>query len=120
MDVFVLIICKPCHQKWGQCQINNQQQTPMKSQITSYNQSYNELNSSYEIKNMEHEELTHSSITFLSPLVGLWHFEIVNLYPKHINHFHPPIRSQNVLQRDNNNPNHQLHVCTNNDALPIP
>jgi hypothetical protein len=63
---------------------------------------------------MEREESAHPSLTLLSPLVGLWHFETLNSYPKHINLFHPPIRSQEVLQRDNNNSNHQLHVCSNN------
>jgi hypothetical protein len=89
---------------------DNQQQTSMKFQITSYNQSYNELNSSYKTEIMEHEELAHSGLTLLSPLVGLWHFETLNSYPKHINPFHPPTRFREVLQRNNNNPNHQLHV----------
>jgi hypothetical protein len=42
--------------------LDSQQKTFMKSQITSYNQSYNELNDSYEIKIMEHEELVHSGL----------------------------------------------------------
>jgi hypothetical protein len=35
---------------------DSQQQTSIKFLITSYNQSYNELNSSYETETMEHEE----------------------------------------------------------------
>ncbi len=87
-----------------------QQQTPMKFQITNYNQSYNELNSSYETKIMEHEESAHFSFSLLSPLIGIWHFETINLYPQHIKLFHPPTRFQEVLQKDNSNPNHQLQV----------
>jgi hypothetical protein len=57
---------------------DSQQQTSMKFPITSYNQSYNELNSSYETETMEHEESAHSGLSLLSPLVGLWHFETLN------------------------------------------
>jgi hypothetical protein len=93
---------------------NSQQQTSMKSQITSYNQSYNELNTSYEKEIMKYEESVHSGVFLSRPLVGLWHFETLNSYPQHINPFHAPTRSQQVLQRDKSNPNHQLQVCTNN------
>jgi hypothetical protein len=92
---------------------DSQQQTSMKFQITSYNQSY-KLNSSYETETMEHGESAHSGLSLLSPLVGLWHFETFNLYPHHINPFHHPIKSQEVLQKDNSNPNHQLQVWPNN------
>jgi hypothetical protein len=56
---------------------------------------------------MKHEELVHTGLSLLSPLVGLWHFETLNSYPQRINPFHVPIRSQEVLQRDDSNPNHQ-------------
>jgi hypothetical protein len=93
---------------------DSQQQTSMKYQTTSYNQSYNKPNSSYETETMEHEESAHYGLSLLSPLVGLWHFETLNLYPQHINPFHHPTRSHKVLQKDNSNPNHQLQVCPNN------
>jgi hypothetical protein len=63
---------------------------------------------------MEHEESTLSSFFLLSPLVGLWHFETLNLYPQQINPFHPSTKFEEVLQKDNSNPNHQLQVCPNN------
>jgi len=59
---------------------------------------------------MEHEESAHFSFSLLSPLIGIWHFETINLYPQHIKLFHPPTRFQEVLQKDNSNPNHQLQV----------
>jgi hypothetical protein len=55
------------------------------------------------------------TLVFLSwALVGLWHFETLYSYPQHINPFDHPTRSQEVLQKDNSNPNHQLQVCPNN------
>ncbi len=89
---------------------DSQQQTSMKFQITSYNQSYNELNSSYGTETIEHEESAHSGLSLLSPLVGLWLFETLNSYPQHINPFHCPTRSQEVLQKDNSNPNNPPEV----------
>jgi hypothetical protein len=44
-----------------------QQQTFMKFQITSYNQSYNELNISYEIETMEHKKSVHFGLFLFSP-----------------------------------------------------
>jgi len=61
--------------------IDSQQQAFIKFQITSNNHSYNELNSRYETKTMEHQESIHSSLFFLNPLVGLWQFETFNSYP---------------------------------------